>query len=251
MSLIFSVTEFEAEVQANAVVIGQLQNLETSFGVMLSNFGSIIENCSSEFSKARTFLNRVCGSREFSDCRDIDELIDQLCQGHHIDPFNIYRLKSLLNFFVSKQEPLTKIVEEYEVKKEMFLKSTTITQFQQAVVERVEPILQKGRVRVTIKFVSQTLDGSHLTLKDIEDLALNGFEDNQKLLVRIHADRGSVIISWVFPEALSAKLEKLAKNNAAVFKDTGVEEVTVGGRVVFPCTLEEVRTSHGIDNLHN
>ena len=32
------------------------------------------------------------------------------------------------------------------------------------------------------------------------------------------------------------------RQNAAVFKDAGVEEVTVGGRVVFPSSLEEVST---------
>ena len=31
-------------------------------------------------------------------------------------------------------------------------------------------------------------------------------------------------------------------NRCSVFKDAGVEEVTVGGRVVFPSSLEEVST---------
>ena len=54
---------------------------------------------------------------------------------------------------------------------------------------------------------------------------------------------GSVIILVFFPETLTGKLEYLAHKNAAVFKDAGVEEVSVGGRVVFPSTLEEeVRT---------
>ena len=45
-------------------------------------------------------------------------------------------------------------------------------------------------------------------------------------------------------------MEYLARENAAVFKDAGVEEVTVGGRVVFSSTLEEVRTSHGMRQTH-
>ena len=83
---------------------------------------------------------------------------------------------------------------------------------------------------------------SQFTLKDIENLALEGFEDNQKFLVRMHAKPGSIIIMWVFPEAHSCELEESVKQNAAVFKDAGVEEVTVGGRVVFPSSLEEVST---------
>ena len=191
----------------------------------------------------------MCGSREFIDCRDVDELIDQLCQGHHIDPFNIFRLKSLLDIFKSRKEALIEFIEKYEKTKEEFLTTTTVSQFQQAVVERVMPMLQKGRVRVTIKILRKM--NCPQTLKDIEDLALEGFKDCHKYFVRMHAEPGSVIISWVFPEALSGKLEHLARENAAVFKGAGVKEVTVGGRVVFPSTLEEVKTSRGLYELPN
>ena len=246
--LLYTGKEFEAE-DTDATVVRQLQDLETSFGRMLGNFGSILADCPSEFSKARTFLNRVCGSREFSDCRDIDELIDQLCQGNHIDVFNIYRLESLLDIFESEKESLTKIIEKYEEEKEVFLKRTTILKFQRAVVRRAKPALKKGQnvtAKLTIK-VSPNYT-TNQTLWDIKNLAIEGFKECHKRFVRIHAepDLEYVIISWVFPEALSGKLEHLAHENAAVFKDAGVEEVTVGGRVVFPCTLEEVRTSHGI-----
>ena len=235
--------EFEAEVHADATVVRQLRNLESSFCLMLGKFGSILTDCSSEFPKARTFLNRVCGSREFSDCANIDELIDQLCQGHHIDPFNLFRLKSLLDIFESEKESLIKIIEKYEKTKEEFLKTTTVSQFQQAIVEKVKPILQKGRVRVTIK-IPRNMNCPR-TLKDIEDLALEGFKECHKYLVHMHAEPGSVIISWVFPESRLCKLKELVRKNAPVFKDAGVEEVTIGGRVVFPSTLEKVRTTNG------
>ena len=77
---------------------------------MLRNFGRQLVNCTSGVTEAKSFLNRVCGSREFSDCRDINELIDQLCQGHHIDPFNLFRLKSLLDIFESEKEALICLV---------------------------------------------------------------------------------------------------------------------------------------------
>ena len=229
--------EFETEVHADANVVRQLHDLETSFGLMLSRFGSIVKDCDNELSEARTFLNRVCGSREFSDCKNIDELLDQLCRDH-IDPFNLYRLNSLLEIFESKKEALDKVIEKYEEKKETFLKSTTVSQFQRGIVEKVEPMLQKGKVLVTIKILKK-MKCAQLTLKDIENLALEGFEDSQQYLVRMHAKSGSVIISWVLPEDHSCELEKSVRKNAAVFKKRGVEEVTIGGKIVFP--LEEVR----------
>ena len=205
---------------------------------MLRKFGRALVNHTGGLSEAKSYLNRVCGSREFSECGNIDDLIDQLCQGHHIDPFNLFRLKSLLDIFEYEKEALNKIIEKYEEIQREFLTATTVTRFQQAVVEKVKPILKEGRVRVTIK-IPRKMD-SPLTLKDIEDLALEGFQDCHKYLLRMHAEPGSVIISWVFPEAHSSKLEELIRQNAAVFKDAGVEEVTVGGRVIFPRILEEV-----------
>ena len=242
--MLYTGKEFEVEDTA-ATVVRQLRDLETSFGRMLGNFGSILADCSSEFSKAMTFLNRVCGSREFSDCRDIDELINQLCQGNHIDVFNTYRLESLLDIFESEKESLTKIIEKYEEEKEVFLKRTTILKFQRAVVRRAKSALKKGHkmtAKLTIK-VSPSF-ATNQTLWDINNLAMEGFKECHRRFIRMHAEPGSVIISWFFPEALSGKLEHLAHENAAVFKDAGVEEVTVGGRVVFPCILEEVSQIH-------
>ena len=227
--------ELETEVHADANVVRQLRDLETSFCLMLSRFGSILKECDEELSEARTFLNRACGSRDFSDCKNIDELLDQLCRDH-IDPFNLYRLYSLLEIFESKKEVLDKVIKKYEEEKESFLKSTTVSQFQRAIVEKVEPMLQKGKVLVTIKILKKM----KCALKDIENLALEGFEDSQQYLVRMHAKTGSVIISWVLLDDHSCELEKSVRKNAAVFKKSGVEEVTIGGKIFFP--LEEVRS---------
>ena len=236
--------EFETEVHADANVVRQLRDLETSFGLMLSRFGSILKECDNELSEARTFLNRACGSREFSDCKSIDELLDQLCRDH-IDPFNLYRLNSLLEIFESKKEALDKVIEKYEEKKESFLKSTTVSQFQRGIVEKVEPMLQKGKVLVTIKILKE-MKCAQLTLQDIENLARKGFEDRQKYLVRMHAKPGSVIISWVLPEDHSCELEESVRKNADVFRKSGVEEVTIGGKIVFP--LAEVRIQSSSQN---
>ena len=70
---------------------------------------------------------------------------------------------------------------------------------------------------------------------------MEGFKEGHKAFVHLHAEMGSLIISWVFPKRISGRLEQLTRDNAAVFKDNGVVKVTVGGRRVFPCTQQEVR----------
>ena len=120
------------------------------------------------------------------------------------------------------------------------MKQTKVRSFQRAVVSRVEPVIPKVRAVVTIKIADET--AYNRTLKDIEKLARKGFDDCYKFFVRLHAVVGSVIISWIFPETLSGKLEQLVRTNADIFEEAGVEEVTVGERRVYPVTQQEVST---------
>ena len=130
-------------------------------------------------------------------------------------------------------------IKKYEAEKEGFLNDTSVLQFQRVVVSKVGP-LQFGRmIKLTIKIPKRLADKR--SLKDMEELARRSFDDCYHEFISIDAAIGSVFMSWFFPEALSGKLEHLAYENAAEFKDAGVEEVTVDGRVVFPSTLGEVR----------
>ena len=158
-------------------------------------------------------------------------------QRDHISVFNISILQQLVACFDNHE--LTEVIKTYNERKESFLKQTTVLEFQRAVVSRVEPILASGMAVVTITISKEM--ANERTLKDIEKLAMEGFEKCHKKFIRLHAEPGSIIISWVFPKGLSGRLEQLACDNAAVFEDSGVVEVTVGGRRVFPCTQQEVR----------
>ena len=214
---------------------------------MLSNLLELLKKYECDFSKARFFLNTLFKS-EFSQCNGFDALLHKLHE-RHMDTFNIYYLEALVAHLENKK--LKEPIEKYKTKMEQFFKDTTVLEFQQAVVSRVEPVKPSQMKDLTIK-VSKRL-AEDQTLEDMKELALSSLGDSLRSFVRIHMKSGSVIISWFFPEALCGKLEHLARKKAAnaVFKDAGVEEVTVGGRIVFPSTLEEVRTSHCIDNLPN
>ena len=189
-------------------------------------------------SDALFFLDSVIGSEDFIGCANFDKLMRQL-QRDHIDVFNISILQQLVACFKNQEQ--TEIIEAYNEKKESFFKQTTVLEFQRAVVSRVEPILASGMAVVTITISKEM--ASHRTVKDFENLAIEGFEKCQKKFIRlhVHAEPGSIIVSWIFPKELSGGLEQLAHDNAAVFKNIGVMEVTVGGKRVFPCTQQEVR----------
>ena len=229
--------EIKAEIRATAAVVERLCDLETSFSDMLAYLLDLLTESNCDLFKAQFHLNDLFRTGEYSHCNTFDTLLGhlQVHQGH-IDKFNIYYLKELVARF--KTEELTKCIEEYETKMKKFLEDTTVLQFQQAVVSREEPTKPDQTKDLTIR-----VSKAFATNRTLKELALIGFGDCQKFLVRMHMKPGSVIISWFFHEAFSGMLEHLACENAAVLKDAGVVEVTVDVRVVLPSTLEEeVRT---------
>ena len=227
--------EVKAEIKADIAVVGSLKELESSLGYLLVQVKRLLVLNKCDLSDALLFLDSVIGSEEFNGCDNFGKLMRQLHQ-NHIDVFNIFVLQKLVACFDNHE--LTQVIEEYNEKKESFLKHTTVLDFQRTVVSRVEPILASGKASVTIT-ISRKM-ASKRTLRDIEKLAMEGFKECHKKFIHLHAEPGSIIISWVFPKGLSGRLEQLALDNAAILKNNGVVEVTVGGRRVFPCTQQEV-----------
>ena len=215
-------------------VVSNLKDLEISFGRMIVKVKRHLEKC--DLSEAKLFLYSAIGTKAFSRCDNFGEILEQL-QQDYIDVFNLSILQQLVACF-DNCEP-TEVIEAYNEKKESFLKHTTVLEFQRAVVSRVEPILASGKAVVTITISKES--AYDRTLKDIEKLAMEGFEDCHKNFIRLHAKPGSIIISWVFPKGFCGRLEQLVHDNAAVFKNAEVVEVTVAERRVFPCTQQEVR----------
>ena len=226
--------ETKAKIEADVAVVNNLKELEILFGRTLVQVKRLFTK--RDLPDAQLFLDSVIGSEDFVECANFDKLMRKL-QQDHIDVFNISILQQLVACFNNQEQ--TEVIQAYNEKKESFLKQTTVLEFQRAVVSRVEPILARGMAVVTITISKEK--ASRRTLKDIEKIAMEGFENDQKKFIRLHAEPGSIIISWIFPKELSGGLEKLARDNAAVFKNNGVMEVTVGGRIVFPCTQQEVR----------
>ena len=226
----------KAEIEADIAVVSNLKQLEASFGHMLLQVKRLLVLNRCDLSDALFFLDSFIGSEEYIRCDTFDRLLWQL-QQNHIDVFNISFLQQLVACFDNQE--LTAAIQAYNEEKESFLKHTTVLDFQRAVVSRVEPILTSGKALVTITISKEM--AFHRTLRDIEKLAMRGFEECHKKFICLHAEPGSIlIISWVFPKRLSGRLEQLARDNAAIFKNNGVVEVTVGGKRVFPCTQQEV-----------
>ena len=109
-----------------------------------------------------------------------------------------------------------------------------------AVVSKTKPNLPNGMVEVAIKIPKRL--ATEKILGDMEVLAMEAFEDNQKSFVHFHAFPGSVIICWFVVESLRVVLQRLAREKVAVWRKHGVEEVMVGSQCVYHDTdQDEVR----------
>ena len=202
---------------------------------MLTDFREQLKGC--DISRAQFFLNKLFKTDAFTSCDNIDKILNQLCH-HDIDTFNVYYLQQLA--ICLKRDDLKKLVNEYEEKKEKFLEDTTVLDFQKAVISKTRPSLPNGMVEVAIKIPKRL--ATEKILRDMEVLAMEAFEDNQKSFVRFHAFPGSIVICWFVVESLCEVLQRLAREKVAVWKQHGVEEVMVGSQCVYHYTdQDEVR----------
>ena len=229
-------SSYDAKIQADVKVVQQLQDLESHFSSMLTVIKEFYTNC--DFDEMQFFLNDLFETEEFGNCATFDEILRHLRRSH-VDTFNIHCLEQLAARF--QKDEVDELIDEYNEKKEAFLTETVVTKFHEAIVSRVVPVKQKEMAAITMK-IPQSL-ANERTLKDMERLAGRAFGDYYRSFVNLRVIAGSVVITWFFPKSLTDELEQQAQANGAVFKQEGVEEVTIAGRVVFPS--EEVGDENG------
>ena len=214
----------EAGLKADVQVIRDLQSLESDFSDIMIDTSEDLEEC--DIGKIQLYLDVLLGVDKFRKCKNIDEVLRKLRQDH-IDTFNIRYLEQLISRF-HKNKALVKKIEEYEEKKEEFLRATTVKEFQQAVVSKAEAVTPKGMVELTIKIPKEY--SVPRTMKDVEELAKKGFKGRHKDFVKIHVKPGSILITWYVPEIFFGELVQLARENAALLREEGVEEVSIVGK---------------------
>ena len=213
-------------IHVNVEVVNRLCDLEESFSGMLNNIRRCYVNY--DLAEMQFFFKDLLDAEEFKKCASIDDILEQLRQSY-VDTFNIRRLKQLATQF--PRDGVDKLINEYNGKMEAFLTETVITEFHQQVSSRAIPVFPGDKATVMIKIPREL--ASRRTLKDMKELAGKAFGDYYDSFVNLHVVGGSIIISWFFPKHLTDKLEQRARENELIFKQEGVEEVAVAGKVVF------------------
>ena len=164
-----------------------LQDLERDFSNIFTDARKDPAKC--DVTEMRFFLADLFENNKFTECQTIDEVLRKIRRGH-VDTFKVYYLECLISQF-HRSDDIMKSIEEYIKKKEQFLKTTTVQEFQQAVVSRAESVYPKGMAEVTIKILNIS-ESNRRTMKDIEKLTKRAFKGLHKDLVRINVTPCSV-----------------------------------------------------------
>ena len=174
----------DTAIEADVKVISDLQGLENDFSDLMIDTREDLKEC--DIAKLQFFLDDLFGVDEFRKCKNIDEVLRKL-RRDRIDTFNIRYLEQLISRF-HQNKAIVKKVEEYEEKKDEFLRATTVKEFQQAVVSKAEAVIPKGMAAVTISIPEEY--GAPRTMKDVEELAKKGFKGRHRDVVKINVKPG-------------------------------------------------------------
>ena len=111
-------------------VLHSLMDLENDFTFMILDVGKIGKQSEIDISEVKRMYNILfLSSDEFDDCESFQDVLDQLSTGSHISTFNIKPLE-LLRCQIPKENEMMQIIELYEKKKDEFLNSTLVADFQ-------------------------------------------------------------------------------------------------------------------------
>ena len=216
-----------AEIETDRKIVEELRDLVSDYSLMLTKFLKLLEGCNVRH--AQFFLNHLLSTDAFTNCNNIEQLLNQLSH-RYVDTFNVYYLQKLATCL--EREDVNKLVKQYEKKKDKFLKMTTVLKFHKAIISKVPPVLPKGMAKITIRIPKEL--ATDKILKDMEELAIKAFGDSyHSRFVQFHVIAGSVVICWFVVESLCEVLQQLAREKVAVWRQHGVEEVMVGSQCVY------------------
>lgn len=225
--LFYSTTE---ELEADVKIVEELRELGAKYCKLLLDFKKKLKGV--KIDDAKFYLNQLLGTDDFTECVTMEDILNKLSR-NHVDTFNVHSLRKLAEALETRS--LKKLTVKYEETLDKFLTDTNVVDFQKAVVAKATPVLSKDKVKITIR-ISRHLANNRV-LKDMENLASRAFGQHHKQFVCFHVTEGSIIISWHVTKSLCELLQRMALRKETIWRQHGVDEVSVGLQCVFKVSI--------------
>ena len=139
----YSVPTKVAEVRASGAVVDRVLNVEKCFSQMLTDMRQ--HSAEADIKNVRFFLKSILESDEFSTCKGFEDVL-RLLRKRYIDAFNTSYLEKLAEYL--KIDEISKLISGYKSKRDEFFKDPIVTEFQDAVFNKVEPLFGEDEVKV-------------------------------------------------------------------------------------------------------
>ena len=161
----YSVPTKVKEVRASGAVVDLVLNVEKCFSQMLTDMRQ--HSAEVDIKNVRFFLESILESDEFSTCKGFEDVL-RLLRKRYIDAFNTLYLEKLAEYL--KIDKISKLISGYKSKRdEFFIKDSIVTEFQDAVFNKVEPLFGEDEVKIPEVRVPRSLVNNG-TQRDMEAL---------------------------------------------------------------------------------
>ena len=159
----------------------------------------------------------------------VEELFDQL---QPLDYLNYTLLEKIIKYFLKQDQLVVCELNDYIQELEKFKQSTSVQEFMES-IEAAQRPLSKTEISTTIT-VTLRLVGGWLTktMNDLDKLLKVLFEDKSSVLTHLKIVRGSVIITYLAPQAEVDSLIMIAAGKILFMVRVGVCKLQVGDTVI-------------------
>lgn len=208
-------------------IVNSLMELENNFTKMILDVERIGKQLEVDVSKVKHMYKIRFSAEEFDNCTSLQDVLERLSAGNYISTFNVKALELMNCHYPSGHEEAMQIVKMYETRKDEFLNSTLVVDFQCVVTqsEFTDPKMAKLVVKIP-KYAA-----NRRTLKDIETLAKEAFGANCfKSFVHLQVEPGSLCVIWWYPDYLTSELKETVRVDLLL--EEGVEEVVIAGECI-------------------
>ena len=174
-------------------------------------------------------IKRFCNYYMSKKVTNVEELFDQL---QPLDYLNYTMLEKIINFLLNEDQRVVSDLNNYIQDLEKFKLSTSVQEFMESIEAAQRPLSAaetSGTITVTLRLVGGWLTK---TMDDLDKLLKVLFEDKSSVLSHVKIVRGSVIITYLAPQAEVDSLVTISTGKVSFMVQVGVIELQVGDTVV-------------------
>ena len=164
-SALYSVPTKKPEVRASVAVVDRVLHVEKCFSRMLTNMRQL--SAKIDINNVRFFLESILEADEFNTCKGFEDVL-RLLRKSYIDAFNTSYLEQLAEYL--ETDELNQLISTYKRERDEFFKDPIVTEFQDAVFNKVELSGEDDEVVVPEVIVPRSLVNKR-TQRDMETLA--------------------------------------------------------------------------------